>query len=246
MGRTIAGSGAPALTEDVPLPEAVEDLLGTRVAQLDGARAQAAARARARLRPARVAGSPRSRTTPCSRTPSTPGVVVVEGDRVRPAHPLLAAAAKSGSRARDRRALHLALAEVAGGPGAAGAPPRARDTLPDERARGDRCGAAAGASARGAAQQAVVLAEHALRLTPRDSAVRSERLLELAGYLEVAGERQRVTDLLDPELDSLSRRDRIRAWLRLAEGGTIGSCYDTEAYLDLALAASEDDPELHA
>ncbi len=35
VGRTIAGSGAPALTEDVPLPQAVEDLLGTRVAQLD-------------------------------------------------------------------------------------------------------------------------------------------------------------------------------------------------------------------
>src|SRR5262249_17250391 len=35
VGRTIAASGAPALTEDVPLPHAVEDLLGTRVAQLD-------------------------------------------------------------------------------------------------------------------------------------------------------------------------------------------------------------------
>ena len=36
VGRTIAGSGAPALTADMPLPQAVEDLVGTRVAQLDG------------------------------------------------------------------------------------------------------------------------------------------------------------------------------------------------------------------
>src|SRR5262249_36015143 len=78
------------------------------------------------------------------------------------------------------------------------------------------------------------------------SAARSERLLELAGHLEVAGERQRVTDLLTPELDSLSERDRVRAWLRLGEGGAIRSIYDTVEYLDLAAAASDGDPVLHA
>ena len=40
---------------------------------------------------------------------------------------------------------------------------------------------------------AVELAEHALRLTPPARAERSERLLALAGYLEAAGEQQRVT-----------------------------------------------------
>ena len=52
--------------------------------------------------------------------------------------------------------------------------------------------AAASASARGARQEAVVLGEHALRLTPPESAERTERLLVLAGYLETAGEVQRA------------------------------------------------------
>ena len=45
-----------------------------------------------------------------------------------------------------------------------------------------------------------------------------------------------MTDLLEPELDSFSRPDRVRAWLRLSEGGGISSVYDSIAYLDRALA----------
>src|SRR5262249_57295812 len=41
------------------------------------------------------------------------GLLVRDGERVRLSHPLLAAAARRGSRARQRRALHLALAGVA-------------------------------------------------------------------------------------------------------------------------------------
>ena len=40
------------------------------------------------------------------------GLLVVEGDRVRPSHPLLAAAARSRARAREQRAMHLELARV--------------------------------------------------------------------------------------------------------------------------------------
>ena len=147
------------------------------------------------------------------------GVVLVDGDHVRPAHPLLAAAAKTRSRARERRELHLALGGVAADEELRALHLALATNVPDEELAEAVAAAAAGASAHGAAQQAVILAEHALRLTPPDSITRSERLLDLAGYLEVAGERQRVTDLLTPELDSLPRRDRIRAWLRLAEGG---------------------------
>jgi DNA-binding NarL/FixJ family response regulator len=55
-----------------------------------------------------------------------------------------------------------------------------------------------------------------------------------------------VTDLLTPELGALRPRDRIRAWLRLAEGGAIASVHDTEDYLDRALEASAGDAELRA
>ena len=51
--------------------------------------------------------------------------------------------------------------------------------------------AAAAAARRGGAQAAAELADHALRLTPPDDPARVDRLLELGGYLEVAGEKQR-------------------------------------------------------
>ena len=86
------------------------------------------------------------------------------------------------------------------------------------------------------------LAEHALRLTPPASPGRAERLLALAGYLETAGEPQRLTDLLTPELDSLPQgATRARAWLLLSEGGDVRSWEDFERHLDAALAECEGD-----
>ena len=91
-----------------------------------------------------------------------------------------------------------------------------------------------------------MLAEHALRLTPPDSAARSERLLELARYLEVAGERQRLTDLLAPELDSLPPGEpRVRAYLLLA-AGAVSDNDEIQRYLVEALAAGARDPALRA
>ena len=63
--------------------------------------------------------------------------------------------------------------------------------------------AASRASSRGARPQAVVLAEHALRLTPAHAAERHERLPTVAAYLNLAGETQRLTDLLGPAIDGL-------------------------------------------
>ena len=59
------------------------------------------------------------------------------------------------------------------------------------------------AAPRGARPQAVVLAEHALRLTPAHAAERHERLPTVAAYLNLAGETQRLTDLLGPAIDGL-------------------------------------------
>ncbi len=245
VGRTIAGTGAPALTEDVPLPQAVEDLLGARVAQLDAPvrRLMLALALDPDLRVSRLAAIADEGVLEDA---LDAGVVTLDGDRLRAAHPLLAAAAKSGSRARDRRALHLKLADVSSDDELRALHLALAAQLPEEGLADTVAAAAAGASARGSAQQAVVLAEHALRLTPADSPARSERVLDLAGYLEVAGERQRVTDLLEPELDSFSRPDRVRAWLRLSEGGGVSSVYDSIAYLDRALPECEDEPELRA
>ena len=107
--------------------------------------------------------------------------------------------------------------------------------------------AAAAASARGARAEAVVLGEQALRLTPADSADRGDRLLGLAEYLARAGERQRVTDLVAPALETLPHgRQRARAWLLLSEGGPVDSHAERARHYRHALAASTGDPDLSA
>ena len=246
VGRTISGSGTPALTEDVPLPHAVEDLLGTRVAQLDPPvrRLMLALALDPDLRVSRLAAIADEGVLEDA---LDAGVVTLDGDRLRPAHPLLAAAAKSGSRARDRRALHLKLADVSSDDELRALHLALAAQLPEEGLADTVAAAATGASARGSAQQAVVLAEHALRLTPAGlRRSRSERVLDLAGYLEVAGERQRVTDLLEPELDSFSPsrpRPRLAASVR-------GRRHQQRLRLDRVPRPrpprGEDEPELRA
>jgi hypothetical protein len=175
------------------------------------------------------------------------GLVLVERDRVRPFHPLVAAMVRRRARVAERRKLHLELAGIV-----ADGELRARHLAlgteePDEEIGGAVAHAAAAASARGARREAVELGEHALRLTPPGSAARSERLLSLAAYLETAGELQRMTDLLTSGLESIPPgRLRGRAWLLLAEGMDVHTVDDYELRLERALAEAHDDPALRA
>lgn len=166
---------------------------------------------------------------------------------MRPSHPLLAAAAKRRSRKAERRELHLQLASVVADEELRALHLAFATELPDGDLAAKVAAAATVASARGARQEAVELAEHALRLTPPGSPERSERLLALAACLDHAGELQRITDLLTPELDSLpAGAPRVRAWLALAEGGGVRSLPELERHLDAALAECGDDPALRA
>jgi DNA-binding CsgD family transcriptional regulator len=246
LGRSLVERGLPAVGEEIPVPDAVEDLLGTRVARLPGPvrRLLLAVALSADLSASQLAAIADSAAVEDA---VEAGVLLVEGDRVRASHPLLAAVARKRSRSRARRKLHLELAGVV-----AGEELRVRHLAlaadqPDAELAAIVEAAAAGASARGARQEAVELAEHALRLTPPDSSERSDRVLALAGYFETAGERQRITDLITPELDLLPRGGpRVRAWLLLCEGGAIRHYDEHRGYFEHALAESRGDPELRA
>ena len=191
VGRVIAGRGATAIGDELPVPDEVEALLGTRVRGLTTPvrRLLLALALQADLRVSQLVALSGEDAL---HDALVAAVVIVDGDRVRPAHPLLAAAARARARAAERRRLHLEFAEVVADEELRALHLALGTTLPDDALAATVPAAAARASTRGAAQQAVTLAEHALRLTPHDSSHRSERLLDLAGYLEVAGERTRA------------------------------------------------------
>ena len=80
-----------------------------------GAPAPAAAGRRAERRPAHRPARGAHRTPSAARDAVDAGLLVVDGDRVRASHPLLAAAARRARRAGERRELHRALADVVTG-----------------------------------------------------------------------------------------------------------------------------------
>jgi len=106
---------------------------------------------------------------------------------------------------------------------------------------------AADARARGARREALLLAAHALRVTPPLAAERPERVLALAEQLDDAGELCRMTALLKEELASLPAGPMTaRAWIFLSEGDGVVSIHDQDRYLDRALTECGTDRNLRA
>lgn len=218
VGRQLAGRDLHALGEDVPVPDDVEDLLGMRVADLDGSvrRALLCLALDSDLSVTEVDGLVGSGAV---RAATDEGVVVGDGDRVRASHPLLAAAAKGQSTAAERQHLHRALADVVADEQRRALHLALATHDQDDHLAGRVAAAADVAAARGATLMAVELASHALRLTPADSPSYVSHLLELGRHLGVAGEKQRLTELLSQRVDSLPRgAPRVAAYLLLTDG----------------------------
>ncbi|HET9507251.1 MAG TPA: AAA family ATPase, partial [Gaiellaceae bacterium] len=245
LGRKVMQDGLPAIGEDLPVPDAVEDLLGTRVAGLpDGVRhALLAVALSPTLRVGQLAGLADQEVIDAA---VESGVLVVDRDEIRASHPLLAAAAVSHSDAAERRALHRALAGVVGEGELQTRHLALAAARPDAELAATVAAAAEAASHRGAPEAAVELAEHALRLTPHDHPDRLDRALELGGYLVVAGEKKRVRDLLEPLIESFPPgATRAKAWLLLTSGEISGN-EDIMRYLEQALAESGGDRRARA
>jgi DNA-binding CsgD family transcriptional regulator len=246
IGRSFLDEGVPVSPEEIAVPEVVEEMLGTRVARLTPVlrRLLLAAALSEGLRAAQAAviGGPFALDDAVDA-----GLLVLDGDRVRASHPLLAAAARSRAGSRERRELHVELARVVDDDELRALHLALAADAPDAQLAATLSAAAGAAAARGAAEEAVSLAGHALRVTASDATKRSDRVLQLAQYLEVAGDLQRLSALLEAELDALpSGRHRVRALLLLSEGGANVSNDDGLRYLKQALAESGNDPQLRA
>lgn len=234
--------------DELKLPDRLEDLLGVRVAALPvGVRmALLAVSLASDLRSSQLA----TMVDPADMDEAVrSGVLVVDGDRVRAAHPLLAAVARKQAGSAQVRDLHRALADAMLDESRWARHLALATLSPDADIASSVAVAASSAAARGAVDASVELAEHALRLTPPRSAERSDRLLTLAEYLMRTGQPKRVSELLEPELGSLpAGRARARAHLLLAEESRLsGSNVDAWGdHLDRAMAESAGDPALHA
>jgi hypothetical protein len=244
VGRALREQGAAAFREDIPVPDAVEDMLGIRVAGL-------APELRRLLLAVALSADPRvdqliaiaGETTVDDAVEA--GLLLLDGRRARAAHPLLAAAAKQRAGPRERRELHRALAGAVSDSELRALHLALATSRPDAALAATVAAAAEAASARGARQEAVRLAEHALRLTDDDAPERDDRLLALGGYLLIAGDGRRLLDLLMPEVASMPS-GAGRARLRLVMAEAFDTAIDYERNLDMALAECEGDPELRA
>jgi DNA-binding CsgD family transcriptional regulator len=129
------------------------------------------------------------------------GLLVLERDRIRFAHPLLAAVAYQRLAPRARRALHRRLGELV-----RDQEQRARHLAlgadePDPALAATLDAAAAHAQARGAPEAAAELAEHAIMLTPpEDRQGAAVRRAKAAEYEFLAGEDPRARALLEEAL----------------------------------------------
>jgi DNA-binding CsgD family transcriptional regulator len=244
LGRMLVDRGLPDLGQELPLPELVDEVFGRRIAGLpEPVR-------RALLAVALSGGLSRleisSLVGPLTLEDATAeGVLELDRNRVRASHPLLAAAARRLSSEEERRELHLGLAaaiddEILQARHLALAASR------PEAALARRVVAAADkAMRRGGVHDAVELAEQALRLTPAGSAAHEEGVLTLVRYLNIAGEADRVGELLEARLADLEPgRERARVLLMLSENGERLS--QMEAYVDGALAECGGDAGLRS
>jgi DNA-binding CsgD family transcriptional regulator len=227
--------------DELPVPAAVEELLGVRVAALPDADRwlllAVAFGADLDLDALEAIGDG-------VREALQSGLLTADGDRVRAGHPLLAAVARATALPSERRAVHAVLAEVVPEPERRALHLALATEEPDEVLAAYLSLTAERAAARGARPEAVALGEQALRLTAPNEDTRAERVLALAGYLESAGERRRVRDLLAPLLGELPPGEpQVRAWLFLSESG-VETRSEHAAHIERALEAAGGDLEL--
>ncbi len=232
--------------DEMPIPATVEEVLGIRVAALTPVVRHVLA-ALSLGADMRVGQLTQALDAGAVDDAVEGGVAVIDGDRIRAAHPLLAAAAHAALSRSELRDLHASLAEATADEAQRAAHQALASSGFDEDLAASVAVAAKRCAVRGARAQSVALAEHALRLTPPASSARSTRVLDLAESLSTAGELARMTEVLEIEIDTLPQgMPRARAWLMLSEGSGPRSLDDQERYRVRALAEAGPDPGIRA
>jgi tetratricopeptide (TPR) repeat protein len=244
LSRLLVTRGILGIGSGLPTPDLVDDLFGPHVRELPEPVRRALL---AVSLSAVMSRSELSSVVPAATIEDavSAGILVVDRERVRPAHPMLAAAARKNSSAHQRQILHRDLAAAAGEP-TVRAWHLANATDEPDRGVADIVAAAAERAAqRGAVQEAEELGAHALRLTPADDPAHPGRILALGRLHLRADEMTRVTDLLVRHMEELPPgKDRAFAHLLLSDAA--GTTTEDTAHAEMALREGGDDPEIRA
>ena len=234
----------------VPFPESRDELVATRLAALPEVARPARSR-RVAVRSDRRAGRglhrPGRSAGPRLREAEAAGIVVVDGDRIRFSHPLLAARVHEQLEPHRRRSLHRRLAEFVTDP-----EERARHLAlaaegPSDEVAGELESAAAAAARRGALGAAAELAELSVALTPAaDAAARRRRQLLAADHHFGSGDVGQARRILDPLLERLPPGSERAGVLLQAGWISDDNLEQAERLLEQAFAEAESDAPLRA
>ncbi len=200
LGRELRLRGPSATPRSLRVPRSLDRLVGDHVAALDPVAGEVAlsvaALAQATV-PVLMAAHGPDRAGDGLEAAVAAGVLEVNGDTVRFAHPLLAAAAYGRAAPERRRAVHQRLAEVVTEPEEQARHLARTAVGPDASvARALERGADA-AAGRGATAVAAELAEEAAARTPIDAGDdRRRRHLRAADHLLASGDMVRADDIL--------------------------------------------------
>jgi len=212
LGRAILRAPASEVASgDVPIPSTLLDLVGAPIRALPGSTQRALAVVAGLAAPTTELVSDAIAVS--SEGPLRPAVdahvVVLEGDRIRFAHPLQAAAVRTSLSAAERREIHARLAEIVPDPEQRARHLALATIRPDGSVAATLEDAAKRARARGAADAAAELAGMARRLTPSDRTedVARRGLLEAWERLKV-GDYARVHELVEGMLSGPMAADQ--------------------------------------
>jgi DNA-binding CsgD family transcriptional regulator len=180
IARALArDSNDPRLGDPLPVPESLQELVLARLQALPAAARTAVLAAAALSRPSvsMVAEAlvPERNAQSALVAAEEAGVLVLERERIRFTHPLLASVVYAAASSSQRQQLHRRLAEVVANPEEQARHRAASVTEADEATASDLEQAAHRAALRGAYDAAAELFEAACRLTPQD---RTEELVE--------------------------------------------------------------------
>jgi len=222
LGRALLAAGGPVAPGLLPVPRELQELLAHNLRRLPPSTGQAllaaAAMAEAGTRLVALVSGVRDPTAALANAEDA-GVIVLEGDRIRFSHPLLASTIYALAPPGRRREVHERLAEVLDDPEER-ALHLARATMqPGEAIASTIEAAATRAHRRGAPDVAGELAEDSIRLTPagrRENLQR--RRLAAAGYHRLAGDAPNAKRLLESVVETMPEGpDRAIVLVHLAQ-----------------------------